>query len=235
MIRQLKREWLSVSHIIYFQLSFIMLMMSFGLFIDYNGTMTMIAIIMYPMIFPTLIVVMDQPYQITMNALPIRRRDYILSKYLFGYAVSLSMILIGLLFSYLVTEFIVTEGVLLKPFISYQGILICLLPTIVLSGLTLPIYFNFATRKGSIVLMLLYGALALAILIGLVYLEKTIDTAYYYSEKEIFPVLTRLISEKIDQFGKIKFMRAIFTGSIIYTLLSVSLSILCFNRKDIGE
>jgi hypothetical protein len=235
MLTLIRKDYLAFGHLIFFQLLITLGMMSFGLFIDKRGTMTFIALILYPLIVPTIMLINDKKYFELCNAMPNSRRSFVFSKYVGGFAASFSIILIGMIYGYLVTRYIITEGVNFSPVFGIRGFSFILIPVVLINSITFPIFFKFSREKGSVALFVLFGIILIGLLVGLVFVEKGIQEAnMQVSEQDVFPMLMQNLANYIDRIGVNQFLFQLFAGTVGVLGISVFLSVWGFSNKDIG-
>lgn len=220
-------------HIIVFQILIILMMMSFGIFIDHNGTLTVLMLIVYPMTLPTVLLLNDTKYERLILSLPVNRYQYILSKYIGGFFFAFLIIVIGLLYSYIISNF--KASIDFNQLYSITGFLILSLPVVVSSSFLFPIYFRFSKAKASGIMILIFSILLIGIILGLVYVEKTLEASAHYSKEDIFPVITAHITNYINDVGPKVFLAQAIVSVCILLALSIALSLLFISKKDIGD
>jgi hypothetical protein len=235
MLTLIRKDYLAFGHLIFFQLLLTLGMMSFGLFIDKKGTMTFIALILYPLIVPTLLLINDKKYFELCNAMPNSRRTFVLSKYVGGFAAAFALLMIGMIYGYLVTRYIITDGVNFSPVFGLRGFSFIMIPMVFVNSITFPIFFKFSREKGSIALFVLFGVILIGLLVGLVYVEKGLQAPnMQYSEQDVFPMLMQRLAIYINRIGVNQFLFQLLAGMAGFLGISVLLSIWGFSRKDIG-
>lgn len=233
MMRLIYKDFKAFNHIVLFQTLIILMMMSFGIFIDHNGTLTVLVLIIYPMTLPTVLLLSDTKYERLNLSLPVSRYQYVFSKYLGGFLSAFLIIFIGLFYSYIVSNF--KDTIDFKPLYSVTGFLILCFPVILCSSFLFPIYFRFSKSKASGILIVLFSIFLIGIILGLVFLEKTLETSAQYSKEDIFPVITNYISNYIQSIGPKMFLVQVFISVCTLLLLSIGTSLLLVSKKDIGD
>jgi ABC-2 family transporter len=213
MLNLIFKDIRSFWHLIIGQILMSIALMSFGLFVDKKGDMTLIALIMYPLIIPTVILIGDKSYFTLCNALPVSRRVYVLSKYIVGYLASFISVSVVMLYGYIISTYIITEGVMISQILNIKGFSFIIIPIILLNGVTMPIFFKYSTHKGSFVLILLFILLLLSIIVVIVYLEKNLAVPLFYSKEEIFPVLMYYLTNYIIHIGINAFISQLLLGA----------------------
>ncbi len=234
MLHLIFKDISSFRHIIIGQILMAIALMSFGLFVDQNGDMILISLILYPLTLPTIILIGDKNYFTLCNALPVRRWVYVLSKYIVGYLASFISVSVVMLYGYIISTYIITDGVMISQILNIKGFSFIIIPIILLNGVTMPIFFKYSTQKGSFVLILLFILLLLSIILVIVYLEKNLTIPLFYSEEEIFPVLMYYLTNYLNHIGINVFIAQLLLGAGGYFLLSLLFSLRFFSRKDIG-
>ena len=234
MLKLIAKDFSAFWYILASNCVFILALMSFGMIFDANGNMTFIGLIMYPMVLPTVLLINDEKYATLMNALPNRRSSYVLSKYGGGLLFSLLLLTIGLIYGYIMTSFIVTDGIRLAPIFSLNGFTFFVVPIVLITSLSFPIFFRFSKGKGTIVLSLLFAFALLGMIIGLVYVEKNLITDELYSQYEVFPVIMSYITDYITRIGTRPFVTQLLLVTLGLLLTSVATSLYIYGRKDIG-
>jgi hypothetical protein len=235
MLALIRKDYNAFGHLIFFQLLITLGMMFFGLFIDKRGTMTFIALILYPLIVPTLMLINDKKYFELCNAMPNSRRTFVLSKYVGGFGAAFAILIIGMIYGYLVTRFIVPDGVNFSPVFGLRGFSFILIPMVFVNCITFPIFFKLSREKGSIALFVFFGVILIGLLVGLVFVEKGLQVAsVQVSEQDVFPMLMQRLASYIDRIGVDQFLIQMLVGIAGFLGISVLLSILGFSRKDIG-
>lgn len=189
---------------------------------------------MYPLALPTLLLINDEKYATLMNALPNRRSTYVLSKYVGGLFFSLLLLTLGLIYGYIMTSFILTDGVRLAPIFSLNGFTFFVVPIVLITSLTFPIFLKFSKGKGSIVLSMLFAIGLIGLIIGLVYTEKNLITDELYSQYEVFPVIMSYITDYITRIGARLFITQLLLVTLGLLLTSVTTSLYIYSKKDIG-
>jgi cytochrome c oxidase subunit IV len=231
----IRKDYLAFGHLIFFQLLITLGMMSFGLFIDKRGTMTFIALILYPLIVPTIMLINDKKYFELCNAMPNSRKAFVFSKYVGGFAASFVMIMIGMIYGYLVTRYIIIDGVKFSQVFGLLGFSFILIPMVLVNSIIFPIFFKLSREKGSIALFVLFGFILIGLLVGLVFVEKGMQAAnMQYSEQDIFPMLMQGLANYIARIGVNQFLFQLFAGTAGVLGISIMLSIWGFSNKDIG-
>ena len=186
MLKLIRKDYIAFGRFILFQSIFMLTLISIGIFIDHEGNLTFIALIMYPLIIPTYILLSDKKYITLCNTLPCSRKEYVLSKYIGGFIASFAIITIGLLYGYITTTFVQADSVNFGQIFSLRGFSFIIIPIIWLNSLTFPIFFRFSKDKGSIVLVLLFCVLLGGFLIGIIFIEKSISVRPMYKNQDIF-------------------------------------------------
>lgn len=234
MLKLIRKDLMAFGYILAFQMVSVLLLMSFGLFFDRNGNMAFIAMLFYPLLLPTVLLLSDQAYLTLLHSLPVSRKQYVLAKYAGGVLFAGCVLSIGCLYGFIVTRYIQPDGISFQQLFSLKGISFMLLPVILMNSVTFPIYFAFSKEKGSFVLIIVLIAILLGSIIGLVYAEKSLVTEIYYEEADIFPVLMYQLGMFIDRIGSRLFIAMIFCGSIAVGMVSVLASLTIVRHKDIG-
>lgn len=220
-------------HIIVFQTLIILMMMSFGIFIDHNGTLTVLMLIIYPMTLPTVLLLNDTKYERLILSLPVNRYQYVFSKYIGGFFFAFLVIVIGLLYSYIISNF--KASIDFNQLYSITGILILSLPVVVISSFLFPVYFRFSKAKASGIMIVIFAIILIGIILGLVYIEKTLEASAHYSKEDIFPVITAHITNYINDVGPNIFLAQAIISVCILLALSIGVSLLLISKKDIGD
>lgn len=234
LLRLIVKDARAYWYVIASQSLFVIVLMSFGLFVDRNGNMILIAMMMYPIVLPMTMMLMDQKYGMTYVALPVRRNTYVMSKYAGGLLFSMFLLAVGMLYGYCVSTWFVRESINFGGIFSLKGYSALLMPIICFNAIVFPVYFRFSRDKGNLVLMIGMTVFLLALLIGLVVLEKSLETAYGYSQRDVLPYIFSRLSEVLASMGQQKvrlFLGAALGGTV---LLSVFSSLFLFGRKDLG-
>lgn len=234
MLKLIRKDFMAFNYILIFQILFVFLLMSIGLFIDKNGTLLVVGLIFYPISLPTILLISDDKYQSLSNGLPTTRSIYVLSKYVFGFVLSILLLAAGLSYGYVVTNYIVTDGVQMSQIFTIQGLLFVSIPVLLINGLTFPIFFRFSKKNASIILMMIFGLILVGFIVGLVYFEKTVISSMTYSEKEVFPVLMNLLKDYVLSVGRKVFLIQVVLFLVGYMASSIGLSLFVYARKDIG-
>lgn len=234
MFSLIKKDIRAFHHIAIFQILIILGIMSFGLFVDKKGTLTFLAVIAYPAAFPIFFLINDEKFYYLSNVLPISRMEFVISKYLVGFVTAFLIAFIGMGYGWIVTHYIVTDGVQLNAIFSLEGYAMILIPIIVFNSLLYPIFLRFSTLKGSYVLMGIIGLIGLGFIIGMVLLEKTIVTDTTYTQADVFPVLIERLSEFIRSIGRETFLKILCFLTIGLLTLSISISLILFRIRDLG-
>jgi len=234
MFSLIKKDIRAFYHIAIFQLIIILGIMSFGLFVDQKGTLIFLAVIIYPATFPILFLINDEKYYYLSNVLPISRFEFVFSKYIVGFSTAFLLAFIGMGYGWIVTHYIIMDGVQLNVIYSLEGYVMVLVPTIVINSFLYPIFLRFSTLKGSYVLIGIIALIGLGFIIGLVSLEKSIVTDTAYTHKDVFPVLIERISQFIRSIGRETFQMLIVLSTASFLILSMLLSLLLFKIRDLG-
>ena len=233
MMRLIFKDIKAFNHIIVFQTSIILLMMSFGIFIDHNGTLTVLMLIIYPMTLPTVLLLNDTKYERLTLSLPVNRLQYVFSKYLGGFILAFLIIIIGLLYSYIISYF--KASIDFNQLYSITGILILYSPVVVSSSFLFPVYFRFSKSKASGIIIIAFTIILIGLILGLVYLEKTLEMSMQYSKEDIFPVITSYIINYINNVGPNMFLVQVVLSICTLLILSIGTSLLLTSKKDIGD
>ncbi|MCK8061055.1 MULTISPECIES: ABC-2 transporter permease [unclassified Fusibacter] len=233
MMRLIFKDYKSFNHIIVFQTLIILMMMSFGIFIDHNGTLTVLMLIIYPMTLPTVLLLNDIKYERLTLSLPVNRYQFVFSKYLGGLIFAFLVIVIGLVYSYIITKF--KTSIDFNQLYSMTGFLIMCFPVVLCSSFLFPVYFRFSKSKASGVIILMFAIFLIGLILGLVYLEKTLETSVQYSKEDIFPVITSHITNYVNNTGPKMFLVQIIVSVCALLTLSIGMSLLLISKKDIGD
>lgn len=234
-IRLIKKDFLAYGYILVFQLLVIVAFISFGFFIDSNGTLTMIVMMMYPMVIPTLLLLNDKSYMTLSCSLPVSRTEYVIAKYAAGALFAMILLAAGLIYGYVVANHIAATPIPFDQLVSLKGISFLFVPVILVNSVTYPVFFAFSKEKGGLFLIMLFTVFLLAVLLSLVYFEKTLEADIYYDKADIFPVLMERLASHIRSIGQRNFILRI-AGSVVSLLLaSVTASLIIIHHKDIGQ
>lgn len=209
------------------------MMMSFGIFIDHNGTLTALVLIIYPMTLPTVLLLNDIKYERLVISLPVNRYQFVFSKYLGGFIFAFLIIVIGLVYSYIISNF--KASIDFNPLYSITGFLILCFPVVLCSSFLFPVYFRFSKSKASGVIILMFAIILIGLILGLVYLEKTLEASMQYSKEDIFPVITSHITNYINNVGQNMFLVQVIISVCTLLTLSIGMSLLLISKKDIGD
>lgn len=233
MLRLIYKDLRTYLHVIIFQTLMILFLMSFGIFVDHNGTLTILMLIIYPMSLPTVLLVMDTNYELVFLSLPINRYEYVLSKYLGGLVFSSSIVAMGLLYSYIISLY--KDSISFSPLYSLTGLCFLCLPIIIATSLLFPIYFRFSKAQAGIILIISFSVALIGAIIGLVFLENSLSEKGNYAKEDIFPVITGYISDYITKTGPQTFLIQFIVGIIALLIISIFMSLFFVKRKDIGD
>ncbi|MBI9011358.1 MAG: ABC-2 transporter permease [Clostridiales bacterium] len=233
MMRLIYKDLKAYYHIIVFQTLIILLMMSFGIFIDHNGTLTILMLIIYPMTLPFVLLLNDTKYERLALSLPINRYQYVFSKYLGGFIFAFLIIVVGLLYSYIISSF--KASIDFDPLYSITGFFILCFPVVVISSVLFPVYFRFSKSMASGIIILMLAIILIGLIVGLVYLEKTLETSVQYSKEDIFPVITSHITNYIISVGPNTFQVQVIISVCTLLTFSIGMSLLLISKKDIGD
>lgn len=234
MLRLIIKDFSAFWYVLIFQLVVVLSLMSFAVFLDGNGNMTYIVLVLYPMILPTVLLLSDQKFLTLCCSLPIPRGRYVLAKYFGGMFFAITLMGIGLTYGYITSTYL-TEGAL--PFyklISFEGVIMLLVPIVLLNSFTFPVFFAFSKEKGGFVLTMFFIVCLLALILGLVYLEKTIPTSVPYNKQDIFPVVIGRLQRHIQDIGPVRFRQRLVGGTLAFLGISVVSSLVIVRHKDIG-
>jgi ABC-type transport system involved in multi-copper enzyme maturation permease subunit len=196
--------------------------------------MILVALMMYPMSLPTVLLVSDAPYEKYVLSLPVSRFYYILSKYIGHLLFSFVLIIIGVIYGYLMNTYVADNSISFNQLFSFTGIIVLVLPVVLMSSLTFPIFFKFSKTKGSIVLILFFIFIFIVVILGLVYAEENLNPGITYSDREIFPVLMHYLVIHIEKIGEYNFFFRIIIGTLLTFFSSLLLSVRIIYKKNIG-
>lgn len=208
--------------------------MTFGVLLDNNGNLIVVMLILYPISLPTILLINEAPHETTLLSLPISRFYYTLSKYLGYMFFSIALVAMGLIYGYLLNTYIAKEALNMNELFSITGLIILAFPIIVLNSLTYPVFLKYSKEKGSIVIILIISLLFLAVIIGLVYAEKTLNPPITRTEKDMFPVLMYYVINYIEKIGKYSFIFRMIISTFILLCASMALSLRIMYKKNIG-
>lgn len=235
MFKLIRKDYIAFGHIIFFQFILVMLLMSFGLLIDQKGTMTFVALLFYPLLVPIAMLIGDKKYFTMSNAIPVSRYSVVLSKYIGGLFAALLIIAIGMFYGYIVVTYI-NNSVNFSQVFTLKGLCIIIIPLILTTGLVFPIFFKFSNKNSVFVLTVFIIIIVLSMLIGLVYMEKTLTTSgINYTNRDMFPVLMHYLTNYIRRVGESAFIMQLILGTLGTLIISVLLSLWGFSTKDIDE
>lgn len=234
MLRLIIKDCQAYWHLIVFQLLIVIGLMSFGLFIDQKGTLTFVALLLYPLILPTILLINDQKYFALYAALPNRRSTVVVSKYVGGLIIAFVLVAIALAYGYMVTTWWIKDGVQFNALFSSRGLGIIVLPIILFNGLTFPVFFQFSRNRGSMVLVIIISIVLLGALFSIVFIEDALQKQYPHSQQEIFPILMNRLARYVTRIGAAAFLWRIAIAVVVWLAGSMSVSLWAFGRKDIG-
>lgn len=234
-IRLIKKDFHAYGYILVFQLLVIIAFISFGFFVDSNGTLTMIVMMMYPMVIPTLLLLNDKSYTTLSCSLPVSRTEYVMAKYAAGGLFAMILLAAGLVYGYVVANRIAATPIPFDQLFSLKGISFLFVPVILVNSVTYPVFFAFSKEKGGLFLVILFTVILLTVLLSLVYFEKTLEADSYYDKAYIFPVLMKRLAAYIQSTGREGFILRIAAGVTGFFLASVAASLTIIHHKDIGQ
>jgi len=234
MLKLIRKDFLAFRYIYIFQLFGVLALMSFGLFFDTNGNMTFVAMMLYPLVLPTVLLISDQGYMTLCHSMPISRKEYVGAKYIGGLLSALIILGIGCIYGFLVSEFVVTGGVEFQQLFSLQGLGVMIVPILLISSITFPVYFAFSKEKGSLVLIIFFNVLLFSLIVGLVYAEKNMEAYIQHNDQEILPIMMYRLTAYINRIGARTFGMAVVGGSVVLLLTSLLISLKIMAHKDIG-
>ncbi len=216
------------------QMFFCLLLMTFGLLIDNNANITLLALMMYPTVLPMTLLLMDQKYMVLCNTLPLKRGPYVLSKYVGGLLMSGLILGCGLLYGYSLDYFVISEDVVLHGLFNWKSLFMLMLPIILLNSLAFPFYFKFSKEKGSYVLGGILIGILLVLIVGLIITEKTLVANYGYSQREVFPAIRQWLTNRVSVVGRKQLLASISIGTLGILAISVLMSLWMFSGRDLG-
>lgn len=217
-----------------FQTSVVLSVVTFGLLTDNNGNIIFIGLLMYPLSLPTTLLLQDQKYMTLCNALPVSRHAYVLSKYIMSFLSSLLLLGLGILHGYALFSLSSTVKMPFYQVLSFEGLLLLLIPIIICNSITFPIFFAFSKERGSLVLLVFFIVLLLTVIFGLVYYENTLVTNITINDKDFFPILTHQLANYIKSIGITRFKAYIGITTTIILFISIFTSLKIVTHKDIG-
>ncbi len=234
MLNLIYKDFKAFNHVLFFHLIIVLCLMSFAFFYDQNGNITYIVLLMYPMILPVVLLILDGKYQTLCNALPISRYNYVLAKYTGGLIFSFAIVGIALLYGYVMTNIVLEGNVEMNPLFSIKGLAMIVMPIILTNSLVFPVFFAFSKEKGSVVLMVILVILLILALLTLVYFEKNLPANAYYSKKDVFPVMIYYLTQYINRIGRQSFIERVVIANGCILLVSVISSLSIFRLRNIG-
>lgn len=234
MMKLMIKDFKAFGQYVLFQMIFIILLISVGIFFDPRGNLVFIALLMYPLVIPLLFLFSDKGFETLFNSMPCTRTSWVISKYASGIIGSAFLILFGMLYGHIMTSYIVPNSVRFDALFSISGLVILLIPILLFNSLAFPVYVRFSKQRGSYVIIFIFALMLIALLVGVVLFEKKIAADMTFAREEIMPAIMFYISNFVGKIGKNNFLLLLAgcTGGIL--TLSVLLSLWGFKTKDIG-
>lgn len=232
MFNLIRKDFQVYSHILCFQLFFVIGFMTMGIY-DHKANLAFLGLLIYASIIPTTILISDYRYFPLCCSLPCQRKTYVLGKYTAGFAMSLVLAGAGILYGYMMTTQVWTNTINIIPIFTIQGLTLLAFPVIVINSITFPVFFKFSKEKGFHIIIILFIFALICLLIVLVVFEKSHE-GMNYSRTDVFPFFISYISEHIKNIGPNVFLAQLAGASAILLTSSIILSIRIFSRKDIG-
>jgi len=187
-------------------------------------------VIFLPTLTALIMFVGDYTLQAYFTALPVNRREIVLSKYLSTLIVCLLMIMITVGIMWFLSNNYPDARVDLKHLLSPRGYLFALLPMTLIISITYPVLFKYGFSVGArILIVLLFISYAIGTIAG----ENVIKSTISVTRRGIFPVAMALLKHIETLVEPLILYTTISFILILFMISSIALSIRWYKIKDI--
>lgn len=172
----------------------------------------------------------DYTLQAYFTALPVNRKDIVLSKYISTLIVCLMMLVITIGIMWFLSYNYPNARVDLKHLLSPRGYLFALLPMSLIISITYPVLFKYGFSVGARILIV---TLFLSYAIGTIAGENFIKLTVSVTRRGIFPVAMAFLKHIETKVEPLILYTSISLILILFMSVSVFLSVRCYKIKDI--
>ncbi len=185
-------------------------------------------------VFPFLLLARDQKSNgiILSISLPVTRRNYVLSKYIFGWALLFAVVLYAILYSTLVIT--ITGG---NAYDIYRGASVyTYLRGFFIVGLLIAVLFPISLRYGTLVGFLIFGVSLNLIVIIVFFISRSLSETVKSIEGftlSIFSFISEVSDYLLESMGELIFIPFVILLMFAINYVSFKISVILFKKRDL--
>ncbi len=185
-------------------------------------------------VFPFLLLARDQKSNgiILSISLPVTRRNYVLSKYIFGWALLFAVVLYAILYSTLVIT--ITGG---NAYDIYRGASVyTYLRGFFIVGLLIAVLFPISLRYGTLVGFLIFGVSLNLIVIIVFFISRSLSETVKSIEGftlSIFSFISEVSDYLLESMGELIFIPFVILSMFVTNYISFKTSVILFKKRDL--
>ncbi len=185
-------------------------------------------------VFPFLLLARDQKSNgiILSISLPVTRRNYVLSKYIFGWALLFAVVLYAILYSTLVIT--ITGG---NAYDIYRGASVyTYLRGFFIVGLLIAVLFPISLRYGTLVGFLIFGVSLNLIVIIVFFISRSLSETVKSIEGftlSIFSFISEVSDYLLESMGELIFIPFVILLMFAINYVSFKTSVILFKKRDL--
>ena len=189
---------------------------------------------MWGFLFPFLLLLRDQISNgmIFSISLPVTRRNYVLSKYIFGWALLFAVVLYAVLYSTLVVT--ITGG---NAYDIYRGASVyTYLRSFFIVGSIIAVLFPLSFRYGTVIGFLIFGVSLNLIVIIIFFISRSLSETVNSIQGfvvSIFSFISEASDYLLESMGELIFIPFVILLMVAINYVSFKTSVILFKKRDL--